>query len=292
MLLEAKGHLEESIQARLELGDTPEEAERQAVAAFGRAERIGDEVRSHESRIDRRFLLAFLSVIVFWAVMGVGRSFPDWMLIPMLALLAGVHIAFALTSAWVRRIQWRTFAILLLPCLLLRAIPDAKTYVTVEAPWGATRTLRATLAETARDNRKRWRKELDQIAGLQSAYGRFVAGKIDLSPSRIPSYHPDGTPKLYFRESRAAAASLWRVSLGNANRVQQTEGEASRWSENLENAIGRLWIAEIPFSLIEVFKAEGWGPLLAYGSIHVWGLAFGAVWRRFRARRQPPQAIV
>lgn len=110
---EMRAHLEESIQARLELGASPEEAERQALAEFGSPKQIGTQTRRQDGKIDREFLAASLLVIFFWVTaLTVGP--PSDALNDFLSLvLIVVHVLFIRAAAKARRFQGETLAYVL-----------------------------------------------------------------------------------------------------------------------------------------------------------------------------------
>lgn len=110
---EMRAHLEESIQARLELGASEEEAERQALAEFGSAKQIGTESRRQESTVDRGFLAISLAVLVFWIdAISIGPP-SDALNDVLLLLLLALHVLFLRAAARTRRFQAETLAYVL-----------------------------------------------------------------------------------------------------------------------------------------------------------------------------------
>jgi hypothetical protein len=107
---EMRMHLEDSIQARLELGATPIEAERQALAVFGAAGSIGEEARRREPMVDRNFLGASVAVVAFWVGAYFSAPLSDAMKDLMMLCFIGLHVFFVAFAAKTRRFQTKALA--------------------------------------------------------------------------------------------------------------------------------------------------------------------------------------
>ncbi|RYG24791.1 hypothetical protein EON82_09430 [bacterium] len=102
---EMRAHLEESIQARLELGASLGEAERQALAEFGTAASIGEEARRRDAKIDRGFLGVSMAVAAFWVGAFFSAPLSDSMKDLMMLCFIGLHVFFVAFAAKTRRFQ-------------------------------------------------------------------------------------------------------------------------------------------------------------------------------------------
>lgn len=108
---EARTHLEDSIQARLELDATPEAAEREAIKAFGSARRIAHEASAvRASRLQGRRLVLFTLASFLFFVASIGFDIVGlfaWSLAALPLLL----IVCPLTASLVVRRSWPSFAL-------------------------------------------------------------------------------------------------------------------------------------------------------------------------------------
>ena len=96
LVAETHAHLEDSIQARLELGLTPEEAEREAIAAFGaRREIIAGLEGVRQVRFVRKRLWSVAGVTFVLLASTVLFSVTDWVWLAVLPFLAvGIGVLF------------------------------------------------------------------------------------------------------------------------------------------------------------------------------------------------------
>jgi len=288
LVAEAREHLAESIQSRLELGMSPEEAEREAVAVFGTAHAIGQETRRRESRIDRPFLFSCLAVVAFWGFVGSLRAaLPEWAT-PLFAIAAvGIHAAFIVTSVYARRLQAVTLALVLGPLWLGWATFQAATHVVGPTPYSDDdyRTHREWVPDEIRNDRA-WAAQIRrQRRRLARDHARFLRDGGDLSPSRQASFTPAGELRLFRRSDHAKAATLWNAALENA---RITDEQAARTIEAnaaaLEAAARAPWWPQIPKEMVYAL-GESVGPFaVVYDVIHVTAWLTGAFLRRRRSR--------
>ncbi len=121
MMMEVEVHLDESIQARLELGEAPEVAEINAVAAFSTTEifvQRMEEVHTHAPSHDKLLLglgLTLVCLLTFWIeIASTGINNLVW-----IGILFGVAIAIFVRSCFLRTPKWGTIKTLLIASVVL-----------------------------------------------------------------------------------------------------------------------------------------------------------------------------
>lgn len=281
---EARNHLEDSIQARLELGATPEEAEREALIAFGKTADVVQESRPREPWIDRRFLGAALAVVAYWAFFGGGRSFPDWVAAPMLALFAVVHGGYLFAGSRTRRFQGATLALVLLPLWVGLSVIKAQGQVAIDGPSGPQLWSRGTLRQDAADHRRFANTLRTKYQTLLHENARYRSGEIATCPSRTPGFDEAGRLLLY-AHGPALANERWKDALRHgadaANRVAPNN---DRLAERLEAAVDAPSWSAVPLAAVAVFKASGWPVASAYVGMYAWAWTLGFALRRRSGR--------
>lgn len=288
LVQEAKAHLEDSIQARLELGATREEAERAALAAFGEAHRVGEEVRKREPKFDRGFTVTFLAMaaFAFWAV-NQGQMGKIWF--AWLALYAALHIAFVVKSLRVQRPQLLIFAVVLLPLWLGNAIVRSTQETTVffSDSVGGSRIVRAEAAQRVRHFEESAAKYVSRSDELLAAYTRYVKGESDLALKRGSLYDSKGNLLLRSQQNRTLGEADWNHRLGLTLRMNSLSGQR-HWenARRIQAASERPWWAELPYQLGPAFDRTGVLQILGmYGGGHILLWAVGVRSRRPKTRR-------
>lgn len=286
LVFEARDHLEHSIQARLELGATPEEAEAEAIAAFGTAQAVGDEAKWREPRIDRRFLLSCLVVLLFWGWVGTIQSLPDWMAIPFVLIAGAVHVAFVVASLYARRIQAIALGAILVPLWLGWSTKQAADHVYANLRGGLYRTDRLRLADEIRSQRA-WADQIGSEAEtLLAGHEAFLKNGSTLSPSRSVSYTEDGKLRLFRRASRTEAEAYWDEAAGAAARRSHERSAANlrRRAQVLEDAGNAPWWPHVPSEMVFTITGEVGAIFTTYGALHLAGWFAGWALRRRKGR--------
>lgn len=241
---EIEGHLDAAIMARLELGATPEEAEREAVAAFGDVRRIVRALRPDEGLrwFDRHFFvrvgLGWLSLFAagllgawfFAAISGVVNVI---VLVLALALVALVVVE----SLRARRVQLLPVLALFPVFALLGAIGQAATTLPQQ-------DLEPAISRAAaQDGIKEMRGRIDEfegaLANLKARRAEFDRG-VNIAPA-IRSL--DSSEIAYGPvASRSEATHQW--SMADDWRVQAAVivGGSRSQMESLQQRLNAPWI--------------------------------------------------
>ena len=276
LVAEAREHLEESIQARVELGATAEEAEREAILAFGAAERVGREAAPRGPLVDRRFALWALCAVAYWLIFA-PRSWPDWVAFPLLLLGLALHVGFWLALARARRPQWVAFAAIFGTLWLAFSVPSALD---------RAEFIRDNIAGGLARNRA-WHALLDRKErSFGEKYARFAVGLDDRSPSRVATFEPDGTLKLFERPDRATAAVQWSQGLRSATMGLHYERAELAQSDARQAWLARTpWYGLLPEEMGRLFVRSGGCVGAFYLGTHFFAWVFGWALRRRRPRQ-------
>ena len=287
LVAETRAHLEDSIQARLELGVTPEEAEREALAAFGEARRIGQEVRRREPLIDRRFLLVALTSVVYWAWFGYGRSFPGWAFVPLVGTAFALHGAYLLASLKARRPQLLTLLLIFVPLWIAISAPNTVGDLVVPFP-GGERVVEPFFIGTPQRHRAFATSIRTRHQNLWTAYDRFVQGEIQGSPGRFSArFDARNAPLLAPHRDGAAR---WRVALERSASDLSVARNNELLAATIERGGSSHWRA-LPYEMAKTFRQTGWPLASTYFGMHLFGWSFGVLLRRRKASRRPPRVL-
>lgn len=239
---EIAAHLDESIRARIEYGDTPEEAIRGAIAAFGVAE-AAVPPKPKDKRFDRLFLGGLAGFCSLYAGAFLGPSDPAATIIlvgMLLCLIAGI------VGTWMsRRIHWRGFAMVAIP--LWVAIAAALSVVYITPVPGQYRLNRSTLPESIAQMEKSMFVQAATIRNIEGAYAVFKReGGLQIARD----FDPD-TGAIKFRRARdeAHAERAWDLLYSELPEMRKGMAETEAWIESARSP--RPWYAEIPYQLGE-----------------------------------------
>ncbi|MGV3616361.1 MAG: permease prefix domain 1-containing protein [Fimbriimonas sp.] len=243
---EIAAHLDAAIQARMELGESREEAEAGAVAAFGDVgkvvESIEEDLRPRKVSLSRPFLasLALFVIVTGFAVASRG-PLGEVLAATMLGLM-GIG---AVVTWKTRCFQGRAFLFMALPACLVGTVAMATLYI--NPTLGTSRIERTTYDERLAFQRKSVRVNAAYLANLEAAYIRFQRE----GGLRTPRDFDRDTGAVIYRKARdlAFARRSWqgvKEMLPEAREIQERE---RRWLVAMENARGRSWLAEIPYEL-------------------------------------------
>ena len=287
LVAEARDHLDDSIQARLELGLTAEEAEWEAIAAFGTARRVGREVARQEPWVDRRFLAAVVGLVL--VVLGTIHSpahVSDGVACAFGALIILAHVALVVASVYPRRFQVATLAFVYFSLGLGYSIQQAETQVYVPTPGGVYRISRAFLPHRVADSRASIDDLLRHAQTLREGYAEFRRNDSIRSPSPSGGTAADKPLRLYPRAARAEAEANWRSAIGKGDEYVRTA------IPMIEDGIRRLkaaahapWWLAIPFEIGHTVTEFG-GFALAYTSLYAIAWLSGGLIRRRNRRRK------
>jgi hypothetical protein len=282
--------LEDSIQARLELGATREEAEQEALTAFGEVNRVGEEVRRREPRMDKGFTVTVLGMAAFvvWAVNQRQMS-NVWFF--WLGLYATLHVAFIVTSLRVRRPQLLIFALVLLPLWLGNAAFRSTREITVFFPdaVGGSTIIRSEAAERARQYKNSASVFDSRSTKLLAAYTSYIKGESDLALKRGSIFDNREHLRLRPQPNRAVGEADWNRWLGLILRFNGVTGR-QQWERArlVESAVSRPWWAELPYQLGPALDRTGVLQILGMnGGGHILLWAIGTRARRRKARKGP-----
>jgi hypothetical protein len=236
--------LDAAIEARVELGTPPEQAEREAVEAFGKPkaliQRLSDVHRPKRAMVDGPFTAVAVVCTAFQLWMMSARSLPNYVLLVWLAML----VVFLIQSWRVRRLQILVFSALLVPLLCVVTVAQSFTYVTLplEPPDRAERAnLRALEVESLK-NLERNRRFLAQI---EEGYQRYVAGE-PIAPGRT-GFGSGDAPNFHTITDLEAAGERWARALPAMRRlIGTTQADQSKRIELVRLARSQPWWFQIP----------------------------------------------
>lgn len=244
---EVRAHLDASIQARLELGETPEEAERHAVRDFGN---FGDVVRkvSEAQKVRGPAISPLLTV----ALVAGGVLSPGVILFPRdtpaLMVLLGLLgcLVVRMVATWpLRRIQWRAFAIAIIPASLCFSLALSFTYrrPTFADGYRSTSELRQAVELMRRENDLYSR----YLANLDSGYETFLREGGLQVPRDMD--RQTGAVKYGRAKSEEAARRSWQLT--RESRPEQEAGhlKSLEWLARAEGALDRSWLQEFPYEV-------------------------------------------
>lgn len=281
-LAEIDVHLCDGIEGRIELGLSPEEAEHEAVAAFGSAQAVGREMAAKEPLIDRSFLLASLAIVAYGLVVGGGRSFPNWASFAIAGAAALAHCFFWWSSTKAKRPQWVVLAIILIPTCLGLAVHQAvadQAFVHANLAGGRerNRALRDLIAQKERS--------------LSEGFATFIASGEPQSPSRVPTFDEGGTLQLFERPNRRAAVAGWQEAIHYGGLGLRLERERLAQSDARQEALAKTSILGfVVRAMGSVLAGAGWRIAAFYVVFHLYGWTISFVLRRRRNARPRAEA--
>ncbi len=278
LVADARAHLEDDIQARLELGATLEGAEREAIRAFGSAEVLGTEIKRREPKAELAFSFGAVGMAVFFGTLlnvSLDAVFGSLSFL----VFSGLSAAILWGSFLARRPQILTLVALFVATLGVSSIVASFTIRTTDETRVPYRKSQIP-GQLAQMRGWTFGHERD-LAHFTDDYDRFLRG----GPTSIPNIaaRPDD-PKF----NRWAKAAL----LDRIERVSEALTRDRRTESELEEAAARPWWRQSPYAPASVFQ-EIWPSFLGLGAVHliVWG--FGVAWRADRKRRRlPPRSAV
>jgi hypothetical protein len=209
---EIAAHLDAAIQARMELGESPEEAERNAVAAFGDvrgvARQIADEARI-DARAQRHHLAAFVGFFAAFAIALAGSwtgAMPDVWSTVLFVVASFVLVPALVVAAYrARRPRWGLMLLLYPVVSLWFGVGFAAAYLPDAPPpiiGTARRELPRLLAE-AQMNVSRLATVTDQV---NQARAEFERGGTAVP---VGDLHDPLTLTVGHAASHEAAADVW-----------------------------------------------------------------------------------
>lgn len=240
-------HLDASIQARMELGETREEAERRAVQEFGDVgqvvQRVSDAQKPRGPAVSPLFTVALTAGgIVSPGIILFPRDTPG-----LLVLLALVGcLGTAMISTWpLRRIQWRSFIIALLPASLGFSIALSFSYrrPNVADGYRSGPELQQAI-DTMRIENDLYSKYL---VNLDAGYETFLREGGLQVPRDIN--RETGGVKYGRAKNEAAARRSWELT--RSSRAEQEAGRLAteQWIRKAEEARNRTWLQEFPYKV-------------------------------------------
>lgn len=283
-LTEARAHLEDSVQARLEMGESREEAEVAAVAAFGRIVDMREEVRRRRGAIDRPFVTVTIGFVLFYLYLRSSAS--TFLSLPTLAIVLFLHGMFAVTSVRAHRPQWKAFVAL--ACVLWVGMAASRTgsEVFVGHSYPGQTVQRSRVADEVRQTEKSLDEVWDRASLLGGEHANFLAGVSGLSP-REGRTVPMGIRDLAPSPSRTEGERRWNVALRYLKMVTLSDAArfGTRWTA-LQEAAQRPWSKDFVLQLLpeeeKVALMQGLG---GYAAAHVLLWTLGAAIRRRKTRR-------
>jgi hypothetical protein len=252
---EIEGHLDAAIMARLEMGATPEEAEREAVAAFGDVRRIVRAMRPSEAYtwFDRRF---FISVGLGWlALVAAGflgaiffAEFSGLVNFVVIGLSLSLTALVVWESVRARKVQFLPILVLFPLFSVLGAIGQAASFLPYNAQTGEFAVSRRFLESQAQELHHKISATEEAIARHKRFREAFDRGEM-VAPEMFESTLPGmiyGEPA-----NRREGDHRWK---------QAEEWLASRQSEiyshrsdlvPVEKRLATPWISSISGWLVE-----------------------------------------
>lgn len=208
---EIEGHLDAAIMARLEMGATPEEAEREAVAAFGDVRHIVRAMRPPQTAFwfDRRFFAVVgLGWLALYAAGYLGGRFFAAFSGTVNLVVIGLTIALVVTvvgmSLRARRVQLLPVVALFPLFTVLGAMGQASaTLPASDTDWGIQRSEAEAQVVEFSDRYLAFSQALDEYAAQRRAF--------DQGALTAPVSAPLDKPTVSYEDavSRAEALAAW-----------------------------------------------------------------------------------
>jgi hypothetical protein len=228
-------HLDAAIQARMELGESPEEAERNAVAAFGDVRdvtrQIGDEARI-DPRAQRHHLAAFVGFFAAFSLALTGSwtgVIPDVSSTLFFLAASFALVPLLVVSAYrARRPRWGLM-LLLYPVLSLWLGAGFAAAYLPDAPTPVVGTLRRDLPRLLADADSNANRLATALNRLDQARADFERGGAAIP---VGDLHDPLTLTLGRAPSHEAAADVWaRVPVdGYRGRLLAARGVAGDYA--------------------------------------------------------------
>lgn len=243
---ELKCHLEASVQARLETGESLEEAEVNAIRAFGPVTKIiaslGEVHVPRPKRISRPFLLSALALLGSYSF---AFGFPSASVgMAIFAAVLAALLWFVVASFRVRRLQLLAILVAAVPCWLIIAVLNSthsttfgiNSFRTSELPH-----LASTLNESART--------ITAYAdAYENAFRRFKeeGGNMGLRGFNTRT----GVVILRKLPDHEAAVRSWQFVEEDLREMRRGALDAQRQADAALAAYDRPWFANIPGNLL------------------------------------------
>jgi hypothetical protein len=261
LLEEMRAHLDASIQARMELGSSWEEASAQAAAEFGPPRLIARKLNVVHLplAIDRPFAVSVFSFVAVFALqlaLNWNMILPDDVAALPLTLMLLIFLPLILVTAYrARRWQWKTLLVLYPVASILFALAGASAYAPDTLP-PAMGTNYRQAAQWAQDHLRKAERLDAQAKGLEQLRERFNAGE-NVAPSLGPN--PNGTEGRVLA-NRAAVEKAWKRFSDPRVEALWERAEAKRLLA-LNQA---LWWKGIPYKLVGMQPLAGpWALIVA-----------------------------
>ena len=292
LVTESRAHLEDSIQARLELGQSFEEAQREAIAAFGSTKALADAVRLCEPKIDRPLAFASLGILASFTLLCRDGANEFLVLVATLSLVVA-HVVFLTSAFQARRFPIRT-AVLLSGALWLSAsLIDSTVRGTdlqsLRFDFYGSDYRRAEIPSRIRSLEARIQAERRQAEALVMNYARYARAETGFAPGASQS--GQGWTNLRSAPSAAVADERWRTAMTSGMQGIYAEIAAEEATAyELSEAEIRPWWMELPYAMARNIVAT----VLALAGYSV---LYSAVWmvgrmlRETRLRRRRPPTI-
>lgn len=273
---EARAHLEEDIQARLEMGLDRRAAEREAIQTFGQVRAVAEDLKRREPRAGLAFLMgAGGMALLFGTLLNVSMGMVLGAL--SLVVFSGLFAAILWGSFHARRPQWVSVVALFVLTMGVSSLVASFTKSTAQGIAYRRSELPHRLADV-RGWAKSYRRDLARYDDDEAHFDRG-------EPTSMPGIVPRPNDPNFDRWARAAMADR-RVRLFRAMEANRRE-EAS-----LLVAIDRPWWRQLPYAPATV-SGEIWPSFATLLTVHLFAWSFGAAWRADRRRRrQPPKSAV
>lgn len=243
---EVAAHFEAAVQARMEMGDSREEAERAAVDEFGDIRKIVRKVGEAQTVRGKALDPFFTAALLVGAI-----SYAGAFLMPQgtgaILTLASILICLALCvwASWrVRRLQWRSFLVAAVPvwfCLTAALAATYRTPLIDGEGHFSPQDLRTNIVAM----RHSVVVQRHYAVNLETAYrtfqregGRQVVRDFDAT-----------TGALVFGRARNAefARRSWELTYRELPRMKVEAERTAFWINHAEAALERSWFGELPY---------------------------------------------
>jgi hypothetical protein len=283
---EVAAHFESDVQARVEMGQSPAEAEQASVAAFGDIADLVWQVREAQTArgkaLDPVFTGALLAGAIAYASSFLVRSDGAGAL-----MLLGIVVSLALCiwATWrVRRLQWRAFALTAVPAWLCLTLAQCVTYRSVGGEQEALTppSLQRGILESRHHNSV----QRKYIANLEAAYHEYQR----TGGLRIANTYDQETGAVIFGKAKTVeiARRTWDMAYRDLPKMRSGLEGGEQWVTAAEAALQRSWAGEIPYRAVGGASTTG-GIFSVFAAAHLLTLLLRYLidethrtWRRLR----------
>lgn len=245
---EVATHFEAAVQARIEMGDSREEAERRTVDEFGDIRRVVQRVSEAQAPPRRAIDPLFTAALIAGGIFYCGAyltPFGTGALITLGGILASCAVG-AWASWRVRRLQWRSFLIALVPAWLCLT---ASLSIVYRTPAPGESMMRPTeVAEGIAFRKKSIVVQSNYLANLEAAHGKFLRE----GGLQVPRDFDRETGEIVFGTARNAefARRSWELVRESFPRQHASIARESSWITSAEAALDRSWINGLPYQAL------------------------------------------